>query len=170
MKSYARAIADLTEHFVRLGGHVHFLSTCQGVTGYADDSSLAVEIAAQCNVDRDAITVSRESHGPHELIRLFKEMDFVVATRMHAAILAWLAGTPVLPIAYEFKTTELFRAWAPSVQVLDIETIGTPGLVAAFDSMWQDRAIIASALQQTVRRAEADSLQAIAVVRRAVRA
>ena len=40
-------------------------------------------------------------------MELAKGFDFVVATRMHMMILSLCVGTPVLPIAYEFKTKEL---------------------------------------------------------------
>ena len=53
----------------------------------------------------------------------YAAMDLVVATRMHAAILALAAGTPVLPVAYEYKTHELFGALGVGDWVTDIETV-----------------------------------------------
>ena len=52
----------------------------------------------------------------------------VFATRMHMAILSLIAGTPVLPIAYEFKTVELFRRLEGREPDLDIETIDVESL------------------------------------------
>ena len=44
-----------------------------------------------------------------------------IAMRMHAAILALTAGTPVLPIAYEFNTVNFFRVVGLGHDVIDID-------------------------------------------------
>ncbi|MFI7850494.1 polysaccharide pyruvyl transferase family protein, partial [Acinetobacter baumannii] len=52
--------------------------------------------------------VDRCFRQPTEIVDTYSQFDLVIATRMHAAILALLAGTPVIGIAYEFKLEELF--------------------------------------------------------------
>jgi colanic acid/amylovoran biosynthesis protein len=51
------------------------------------------------------------------------DFDFVISTRMHMAILSLCAGVPVLPISYEFKTTELYNGLSQSQWVTDISHI-----------------------------------------------
>jgi colanic acid/amylovoran biosynthesis protein len=48
---------------------------------------------------------------------------------MHAAILALCAGTPVVPISYEFKTKELFGSLGLPELVIDIEEVTASGLI-----------------------------------------
>ena len=57
--------------------------------------------------------VATRHHHLLDLIQAYAGFDLVIATQMHSCILALCAGVPVLPIAYEFKTNELFRlsAW-----------------------------------------------------------
>lgn len=103
-----RLVGELVEG---MGAEVTFLSTCQGVAEYwTDDSKLADAIRAGLpSPVRARVAVDSGFHTPEELIGILGRMDLVVATRMHAAILALVAGTPAFPIAYEFKTAELFR-------------------------------------------------------------
>lgn len=92
---------------------VTFLSTCQGVPEYwANDSDVASRIVQQIPEHlRRHVFVDANYHRPDELIAAYATFELVIATRMHAAILALVAGTPVLPVAYEFKMRELFRTF-----------------------------------------------------------
>ena len=86
-----------------------FLSTCQGIPEYIDDSRLAREIVrllperlrARCVVD-DA------RYGPEALIRRYSSMDGYIGMRLHGAILSMLGGTPAMAIAYEDKTPGIY--------------------------------------------------------------
>ncbi|HEX6309986.1 MAG TPA: polysaccharide pyruvyl transferase family protein [Longimicrobiales bacterium] len=109
---YEAAVAALVSFLVReRGAHVRFLSTCQGIAEYRyDDGAVAGRIAATLPEDvRPAVEVIGGYHSPQDLMAEFAQHDAVIATRMHAAILALCAGTPVLPIPYERKIQELFR-------------------------------------------------------------
>src|SRR5262249_9630352 len=83
--------------------------------------------------------------------------DWVVATRMHFAILALGVGTPVLPIAYEFKTDELFKSLGYDSEVPQIESLTSESLISAFDKSVENyasevskiRSAIGTARQQT---------------------
>jgi polysaccharide pyruvyl transferase WcaK-like protein len=87
-----------------------FLSTCQGIPGYVDDSEIALRIRerlpdslqARCDIDR-------ARYGPVELIRALGQCDAFVGMRLHACILAMLAGVPAMGLGYEDKTEEIFR-------------------------------------------------------------
>jgi colanic acid/amylovoran biosynthesis protein len=120
---YERAVADLATHVVStLGATVVFLSTCQGLPGYwTDDSEIALRVADQMDpVARSRVVVDRAHRTTDQLIREFGAMDIVVSTRLHGAILALAAGTPVLPIAYEFKTHQVMAQLGLTEFVSDI--------------------------------------------------
>lgn len=122
--AYISAVARLTESLVNdHGAEVTFLSTCQGISEYwTDDSATALQITDGLSADtKRSVTVDRAFRQPVELVDVYRTFDAVVATRMHAGILALCAGTPVLPIAYEFKTRELFRGMGLGEWVVDIE-------------------------------------------------
>ena len=123
---YRRAVAETVSWLVRQhSAAVTFLSTCQGTPEYwTDDSSAAEAVAAELPEDVLAsVVVDRAFHAPDALAAAYADFDFVIATRMHAAILALMAGTPVLPVSYEFKTTELFEALGLGEYVVPIDGI-----------------------------------------------
>ena len=162
MKAYKDAVAGLVHHVVsRHGGSVTFISTCQGIPGYAyDDSAVAAEIVSRLPDDvRAHVRVDADFHRPEDLLQRLSEFDLVVATRMHAAILALAAGTPVLPISYEFKTRALFERLGMREFVHDIESVISSELNTSFDRMLEKlptmRREIASAVEAERRRAAA---------------
>jgi colanic acid/amylovoran biosynthesis protein len=135
MHRYCAAFAALAVHVIKkYDAQVTFLSTCQGAFGYHDDSHVAARICATLPDDiQDRIRVDGEFHTPGELRELLREFDWVVATRMHLVILALGVGTPVLPIAYEFKTTELFKSLHHEVEPPTIESMTPDSLIEAFE-------------------------------------
>jgi colanic acid/amylovoran biosynthesis protein len=158
---YREAIARTAERLIRqLGARILFVSSCQGVPEYwIDDAQEASAIAALIDpallgrVDFDA-----GFHTPAELIELLRTTDLVIATRMHMAILALCAGTPVLPIAYEFKTTELFcslglREWVSDIEASEAAVLGERAL-----AFWHALPSIRPTLFERVKQSHYDAI------------
>ncbi len=126
MDRYISAVrAIVTKLVADHGKQVTFISTCQGVPEYAHDDSrtanlvlsgLPPEIAAHVNVDASF-------HRPDQVMAVAKEFDFVISTRMHMMIMSLCVGTPVMPIAYEFKTVEVAKRVGVEDVLLDIDTV-----------------------------------------------
>jgi colanic acid/amylovoran biosynthesis protein len=136
MERYFRAMAVLVSDLVlRRDAQVTFISTCQGTPEYwTDDSRTAEEILHRLpNALHGNVTIDRQFRRPAEFIAELATFDLTVATRLHAAIMSLCAGTPVLPIAYEFKTTELFRRFGLGDAVIDIEDISPETVLGAFE-------------------------------------
>lgn len=136
MERYRAALQALTCHLVETHkAEITFISTCQGMPEYwTDDSKLARAIADALPADiRAAVSVNSDFHAPAVLAELLKEYDLVIATRMHMAILALGVGTPVVPVAYEFKMRELFERLGQGEWVNDIETISPETLIERVD-------------------------------------
>ena len=137
MDAYRRAMcAAITLLVERYGTRVTFISTCQGVPGYwADDSRTAHEIADMLPPSiRSAVDVDCDFHRPAELAAKLRGFDLVVTTRMHMAILALGVGTLVFPVAYEFKTRELFDRLGVGAYVHDMEGVDADAFVKTLDS------------------------------------
>ena len=167
MTRYRESVAAAATHLVRThGARVRFLSTCQGRPKYRfDDSAVALDIVALLPDDvRAHVEVDRAAHHPLAIRDAYAEADLVIATRMHAAILALAGGTPVLGIAYEFKTQELLDTLGLPDWVEDIETI-TPGtLVARLDRVIEGLPTERAALFEGVEAMRADAMEAGALV------
>lgn len=88
-----------------------FASTCQGVKEYIkDDSEVAMAIWQQLPPSMQSrVIVDRRHYSATEYRTLAAQFGLVVATRMHAAILAIQAGVPVVPISYQPKFMDNLR-------------------------------------------------------------
>jgi colanic acid/amylovoran biosynthesis protein len=129
---YRRAVADAARALARDGWEVTFLSTCQGVPEYwTDDSKFAGALVADLLGDEPRILVDPSFRTPEQLAAHLAAFDVAVATRMHFAILALCAGTPVVAIAYEFKSRELLRQMGRESWAFDIEEVTADGVVRA---------------------------------------
>jgi colanic acid/amylovoran biosynthesis protein len=171
MARYLRAMAETVRWLIERGDvDVTFLSTCQGVTEYwTDDSSVAESVVAQLpDSVRHKVHIDREFHDPEALIGRLTAFDLVVATRMHVAILALGAGTPVLPIAYEFKTVELFKRLGLGDLVHDIETVSSGRLCTAIDNLLRNRTDMKRKLAPSVERERHSAFSAGRYIRDAV--
>jgi colanic acid/amylovoran biosynthesis protein len=167
MQRYCEAFAALAVHLVKkYDADVNFLSTCQGAHGYHDDSHVAAAICATLPDDiRDRVRVDGDFHTPGELRELLREFDWVVATRMHLAILTLGVGTPVLPIAYEFKATELFKSLHHELESPTIESVTPESLVKFFERSVEAYGGVAQSLNEAVDRCRQRAWDAANVLR-----
>lgn len=88
---------------------ITFLSTCQGLNSYKDDSHFAEKIIATipssfqqyCKIDKHKYSIP-------DLIKKYSLYDGYIGMRLHGAILAMLGGTPAFNIGYEDKTKGIY--------------------------------------------------------------
>ncbi len=155
MKRYRDALAALTKHLVdEFNAHVTFISTCQGMEEYWTNDARVAQTVVDVLPDeiRGAVSVNPDFHQPAVLANMLRDYDLVIATRMHMAILALGVGTPVLPIAYEFKMHELFEKLGEQRWVQDIETISAKTLVDTTDAFLASLPDIREPLFTAVRK------------------
>ncbi|MEA2367058.1 MAG: colanic acid/amylovoran biosynthesis protein [Thermoleophilaceae bacterium] len=171
LERYLEAIARLVTHLVeRRGARVTFISTCQGEPSYPhDDSVVADAIAGRLpGTVLAGVRVDREPHQPRELIERLGAFDLVVATRMHAAILALAGGAPVLPIAYEPKMTDLAAQLALDGVLHDMAAISPVALCASADLWLAEPGELRASLFARVERQRRSALESGELVREAL--
>lgn len=167
----ATVAAGITALIRDRAARVTFLSTCQGVAEFwADDAAVAQRILERLPPDvRAGCQIDDRFRQPGALVEEFSGFDAVIATRMHAAILALCGGVPALAIAYEFKTVELYAALGQSGWVVDINRLdprefvalvnrfvdGLPGLRHAFQEAVRRRREVVLEISDALRRQEA---------------
>jgi polysaccharide pyruvyl transferase WcaK-like protein len=88
---------------------IKFISTCQGVAQYVDDSHLALRIVQRLPpVLRVRCEIDKRHRHPRDLIQSLGELDAFVGMRLHGCLLAMLGGTPAMGLGYETKTEQIF--------------------------------------------------------------
>jgi len=96
---------------------------------------------------------------------MLSAFDLVIATRMHFAILAMIAGTPAVAIAYESKTKELYAGMNLGRLVDDIESVTAQSLIAKVEWAIEHRAELEATIGDAVSRAHADARSVAALLR-----
>lgn len=107
---YFNLITDIVKYFYNKNFEVTFLSTCQGIPNYRDDSIIATEIYNSLPTHiKEKVTVNTQYYNIFELREKLKDFDFVVGTRLHMCILSWLSSVPAFNISYEEKGKESYE-------------------------------------------------------------
>ena len=114
------------------GAAVTFVSTCQGRPEYTfDDAAFAHEVVR--GLDHDVAASVDVDDGLYDAVGLRERLsgfDAMVSMRLHAAILSVCGGTPALTVAYEYKSTEVWRQLGQDEFTLDLESLDGDVLVA----------------------------------------
>lgn len=155
MNNYRSAMCALTQHLVeKYDAEITYISTCQGISEYwTDDSKFALEIYNLLPKSvKQRVDVNNNFHHPETLLEMLTNYDLVIATRMHMCILSLAAGTPVFPIAYEFKTKELFNRLGMKQWVQDIETINNERLIQSIEGFLDNLPIISQNMMALVKQ------------------
>lgn len=101
----------LCENLISKGYELTFLSTCQGVIGYKDDSDFAEEIVNLLSDKyKTKCTILKKKYSINEFLDILSSQDAYIGMRLHGAILSLLAGIPALAIAYEDKTPGIYES------------------------------------------------------------
>ena len=161
--AYRQAIrAAVVEAVTARDLDVVFVSSCQGDENYWTDDSEEAEVIAGGLPEavRARVTVDREFRTPAELTAILGEFAFVIATRMHVAIMAVIADTPVLPIAYEFKTRDVFGRLGLGDTVIAWEAVSAENLVSGLRRLASEEAMWRGTVAQPRQDAHAQALAA----------
>lgn len=138
---YRRSIASLVSKLVdEMSCEVVFISTCQGVESYWTDDSMEAKVIVDMIPShiRKNVLIDNVHRQPQQFIDDISVFDLMIATRMHAAILALTAGVVTVGIAYEFKLVELFEGLEMGNLYTDVDTISADKLVSLVKVALQD--------------------------------
>lgn len=101
---YFGLIKSIVELCLQKDFEIVFISTCQGIKDYVDDSKTAEKILNSFGLsDNPSVVVDHEYHTLDELQEILKSFDFVIGTRLHMCILSLINSVPALNISYEEK-------------------------------------------------------------------
>lgn len=117
--AYLSIIKSLVREVVARGYTVEFVSTCQGIDGYVDDSNLAKRIAEGLASENINVKVNRAFLSLSDLKKVIGSSCFVVGTRLHMCLLGITSGIPAFNISYEEKGTECYKTLQMSAYSID---------------------------------------------------
>ena len=107
---YINLMKNIAIKCIKNGNEVEFISTCQGLSNYIDDSKIANDIKMQIDEKyRSKVKVNQKYYSLDELRDYISKFKFIVGTRLHMCILSVMAGVPAFNISYEVKGKECFK-------------------------------------------------------------
>lgn len=168
MARYTAAICHAVTKLVRkYQAEVVFLSTCQGVEAYGrDDSAVALSMVQKLSADvRYHVQVDREFYTPDAFMRELGGCAMMISTRMHGAIMGLISGVPVIAIAYEFKTEEVYQQMNLGAWVECIDDVTPKRLEEQIDRFMHRRESARSDMQQGVARQQEWARTAVSYLR-----
>ena len=125
---YMKALADTADHMIE-HHNARVVIVPQTLEDLKAGRALHREIA-----HRDEVMLLEDDLSPGDLQRLYSRCRILVGTRMHANILAMCAGTPVVAIAYQPKTTGIMAMMGLDDWVLSIDDVSE--LLARARDLW----------------------------------
>lgn len=156
---YRRAVADAVRMLARSGTEVVFLSTCQGLSEFSDDSRFAQRIVDEFLAGEANVRVDSTFRTPMDVLTELATFDAAIATRMHFAILALAAGTPAVAIAYEFKSRELMRKIGHEDFVVDYQDVSADWLVTHATALLEGGSAMRAEIAMMVKRLREDAMR-----------
>lgn len=135
-EEYIESVLDACQRLHREHGASFYLfSQAQGPSRAEDDRRMCRRIHSrlQAFVPPSHLEVFPTPVGasPAELIDRLRQVDLLVASRMHAAIFAFLAGIPAVLIGYQHKGEGVLGELGLASWLLPIEAVQADALLAA---------------------------------------
>jgi polysaccharide pyruvyl transferase WcaK-like protein len=102
---------SISECFIQNGMEIEFISTCQGVEGYRNDSEIAYRIIERSKVLTNSVNVlvHEKRYSIEEFMEILAVGKYYVGMRMHAAIMGILSNVPSFNLGYEPKSDGVFQ-------------------------------------------------------------
>jgi len=116
------------------------------IISYKIYSRLSKTLAAKYLIYQDL----PDKTPPQSIIELLSQADFVIATRFHSAIFAFLSGTPAISIMYQPKSAGIMQQLGLEHYCLKIEHLETAKLLALSQEVLAQRDRIASMITEKI--------------------
>jgi len=140
IESHAEALDDAVEKY---GFTVAFLP--HYISGFSnDDLDVSNRIIEKMDNKHKARIITTD--GVPEFKYLLNQMDLVLSSKMHPAILAATAYVPVLCIVYDHKQTGFFQRLDMAQCTLDISEVSHEKLIDKIGQVWMQKDLMSQSL------------------------
>lgn len=150
--NYITALVEFIEYSVKKY-NAGILFVPQVVKEWESSDYVVDEIMARVDDNtREHITQSEVKHGVQGVIEIYRQSDFLIATRMHSAIFALSVGTPVLAIPYDTGAKwGILSDLGYSNYMIDYDLMDGERFIALFEQLKQNRQTIMDNVQNQVK-------------------
>lgn len=162
---YERAVgAALSEFLARHGGTVFIFPQVTGPSVVDDDRIPARRVADLTRAGPCQVVLVDATWSPDQLRAAYGQMDLFLGARLHSNIFALTAGTPVLAIAYQYKTHGVLGMLGLNDWVLDITDVDEPLVTERLELLWQRRIEVSALIRQRLPALQQDAAAPAALI------
>jgi colanic acid/amylovoran biosynthesis protein len=134
-EEYLAALEEFCQRVFRArGGSVLIIPQVRGPGNFEDDRIISLQFwerARKLLPDKNiAYLHLLDSVSPAHIVEVFSRVDLVLATRLHSAIFAFLAGTPAITLGYQPKSKGI-------MELLEFEQFCAPMAGLNPDKIWE---------------------------------
>jgi len=133
-------VASALEKFaISLGARVSMVpfQVLSGEEGY--DDRLVARAIEERFTRRDLIEIAAAPHDAAEAVESFRRCHVTLGMRYHSILLAALAGSPVVGLAYAPKVRGLMRQLHMEDRCFEVDSVGREPLGEALQRAWESR-------------------------------
>ena len=165
MNLYYEMMQSISEKVLEKGFDIEFISTCQGVENYVDDSKTALIIQESLikknQSFQNRVNVDSKFYNFFELMEILNsKYTFVVGTRLHMCILSLINGTPAFNISYEIKGKYCYEYIGYQDYTVDFNET-TEEASTKFDTFLNDVSDMKNSLYETILPVHEESLESL---------
>lgn len=136
MQAYFDMMHSMVDYLLSGGYEITFLSTCQGIDGYVDDSKVASQFMEQFHYTKSKkVHVDSNYYNLRKLQANLRNFDYVIGTRLHMCLLSWINQVPAFNISYEEKGRESFSYMEIEQYSVDFNSQDAVGQLSLFLGM-----------------------------------
>jgi len=116
--------------------------------------------------DKSRVFFLQEEFSVQDIINIYAELDFLIATRMHSAIFALSVGTPTLAIAYDFGAKwGILKMLGVENITLNFNEVNDQSLLNKFKWVWSHKETLMRTVQENLNKCYADVEKNIRLVK-----
>ena len=151
-ESYIQALSSFVMHLIQQKYTVIFFATDSPDTAAIRQILTVLE---GCGITPNSTLMAPVIDNLGDLSATLRQLDYVVASRLHGILLSHTLTTPVLAISYDPKVETHMLDMEQSDYCLDIHTLGLGDLLHRFERLTANRHHIVSQLGRAVARRKA---------------
>jgi len=146
---YKRTMAQIADYVVsELNAKVVFVPQWYG--RFSDIPLIKEIVDLMCF--KDKVCIIPEDYSADQMHGIFGEMDLIIATRYHSAVLASTMSVPCVLIAYEHKAKGFMRMLGLEELLLDIRELSYENLIKKVKKAWAMREQIRLILPARIKK------------------
>ncbi len=148
--TYIISIRESIRQFINKGSEIILIP--QATKTWEHFDTLMNELnSGFSDYEKEKISIINGEPHIEELLKIYSEIDFLIATRMHSAIFASAVQTPVVAIAYDSGGKwGILEALGLKEYIIPYSEISSTKLINNVNQYWKNRSLLAKNIKEKV--------------------